>query len=134
LALVLVCAACGAGTGSGGTQGVAQPTATATSAAAATPAVHTPAVSITGDTGYGSNNTFTFDPASITVKVGTAVTWTNQSGVPHTVTSDAGAPTAFTSGTLGGSDTYSFTFTKAGTYHYHCNVHNYMHGTIVVTP
>jgi plastocyanin len=32
-----------------------------------------------------------------------------------------------------GGGTFSFTFTKAGTFTYHCNFHPSMHGTIVVT-
>ena len=71
---------------------------------------------------------FSFTPNSLTVKVGTKVTWTNHDSVTHTVTANQGA---FTSPVLPGSS-FSFTFTKAGTYAYHCMIHPYMMATIVV--
>jgi len=73
---------------------------------------------------------FAFAPASITVKVGTTVTWTNQDSAPHTVTADDGS---FTSGDLATGATFSQTFAKAGTYPYHCNFHSSMKGTVTVT-
>jgi amicyanin len=76
---------------------------------------------------------FAFSPAKITVKVGTTVTWTNKDSVTHTVTSDDGSAAAFDSGNLESGKTYQFTFQKAGTYTYHCNIHPDMQGTIVVT-
>lgn len=73
---------------------------------------------------------FAFTPASLNVKVGQRVTWTNkQQGVPHTVTADGGA---FDHPMPSGA-TFSFTFTKAGTFAYHCKIHSSMHGTIVVS-
>ena len=75
-----------------------------------------------------------FAPSSVTVTVGTTVTWTNQetavSKVPHTATSDSGV---WNSGLLNPGTSFSFTFTKAGTFTYRCDVHPTMHGTIVVT-
>ena len=74
---------------------------------------------------------YKFSPASMTVKVGTKVTWTNQDTVSHTVTVDSGdGPN---SQLFGKGQSYSFTFTKAGTYSYHCAPHPYMKGTITVT-
>jgi plastocyanin len=58
------------------------------------------------------------------------VTWTNlDSMAPHTVTADDGS---WGSGTLGQGATYSHVFTSPGTYTYHCAVHPYMTGTVVV--
>jgi plastocyanin len=74
---------------------------------------------------------FAFAPATLTVKVGTTVTWTNHDEEPHTVTS---ADTTLHSPGLGTGATYSFTFTKAGTVDYVCSIHPSMHGTVVVTP
>jgi plastocyanin len=74
----------------------------------------------------------TYNPAQMSVQVGDAVTWTNNDGVGHTVTSDAGAPAAFDSGTIAGGGTFAFTFTVAGTYDYHCKIHASMHGSVVV--
>lgn len=74
---------------------------------------------------------FAFSPAAITVKVGTKVTWTNKDSAPHTVTTDNGVGP--NSGNLAPGDTYSFTFDTAGTFAYHCSLHNSMTATIIVT-
>jgi amicyanin len=76
---------------------------------------------------------FAFGPASITVKVGTTVTWTNTDDVKHTVTADTESADAPKSELFGKGLTYSYTFKKAGTYAYHCEPHPYMKGTVVVT-
>ncbi|HEX7017570.1 MAG TPA: cupredoxin family copper-binding protein [Patescibacteria group bacterium] len=71
-----------------------------------------------------------FAPAHIEVKVGQTVTWVNQDQVPHTVTSDTGE---FDSGQMANGASFSFTFSEAGTYHYHCQLHPAMTGQITVT-
>src|SRR3989339_2183551 len=58
-----------------------------------------------------------FNPGNRTVSVGTTVTWTNKDGIAHTVTSNTGA---FGSGNMGNNATFSFTFSTAGSYPYHC--------------
>jgi plastocyanin len=75
---------------------------------------------------------FAFDPVSLTVKTGTAVTWVNQDGPPHTIVSDAGSPVAFSYDSLSTGNSYKFTFTQPGTYTYHCSIHPSMTGTIIV--
>jgi plastocyanin len=71
---------------------------------------------------------FTFSPAVMHVKPGTVVTWTNNDEEPHTV---FGGP--LKSGVLaGGQASYSFTFSKAGTFKYICSIHPFMHGSVVV--
>ncbi len=72
-----------------------------------------------------------FQPADIQVTVGTTVTWQNGDGVSHTVTSDGGM---FDSGLLKDGDSFTFTFTAAGTFTYHCAVHPGMRGSVLVTP
>lgn len=74
---------------------------------------------------------FTFQPANLQVKVGTTVTWTNNDTAPHTVTFRDSSLTS--SGILRQGDTYSYTFTKAGTFSYYCAVHTYMVGQVTVT-
>lgn len=74
---------------------------------------------------------FGFDPSSITVKVGTSLTWTNTGAATHTVTAD---DASFDSGNLASGATFSQTFAKAGTFTYHCKIHASMKGTVVVTP
>jgi plastocyanin len=77
-----------------------------------------------------------FSPSIDTVAVGANVTWTNQDGMAHNVTSSPGAPAAFSSGSLGNGATYSRVFAAAGTYQYYCSIHGTptsgMRGTIVV--
>jgi plastocyanin len=78
-----------------------------------------------------SISNFAFVPATITVKVGTRVTWTNrQTGIQHTVTANNGS---FASGDLSTGSSFSYVFTKPGTYAYHCAIHPFMTGTVIVT-
>ena len=72
---------------------------------------------------------FEFSPATLTVKPGTTVVWTNTSPTPHTVTGDFAD-----SGILQSGDTFEWTFTDAGTYDYICNLHPDMQAQIVVDP
>jgi plastocyanin len=72
---------------------------------------------------------FAFAPDSSDVKVGDSVKWTNGDGTTHTVTADDGA---FDSGNLAGGKSFSFTFDQAGTFAYHCKIHQSMTGTVVV--
>ncbi len=72
---------------------------------------------------------YAFNPASLTVKAGDTVTWTNKDSVSHTVTSDTGL---FGSSPLANGQTFSYTFTTAGSYAYTCSIHPAMHGTIIV--
>ena len=70
-----------------------------------------------------------FTPASITVKAGTKVTWTNNDAMTHTVTAD---DASFNSGDISSGSTYSFTFSTIGTFNYHCSIHPSMTATITV--
>ncbi len=72
---------------------------------------------------------FAFSPSTLTVSVGTKVTWTNKDGTTHTVTSDTGV---FNSGNVANGGSYTYTFNTAGTFSYHCSIHSTMTGTIVV--
>jgi plastocyanin len=101
------------------------------------PATTTPLVTPASPASAGPGNTstiknFAFDPSALTVKAGTAVTWTNLDGAPHTIVSDTGSPAPFSSDTLQTGASYAFTFTQAGTYTYHCSIHPSMKGTIFV--
>jgi amicyanin len=77
-----------------------------------------------------SIDNFTFKPQTVTVKVGTTVTWTNKDDIPHGIASANGAFAR--SKALDTDDSYSFTFTVPGTYQYFCYVHPHMTGTVVV--
>ncbi len=73
---------------------------------------------------------YAFSPATLTVSVGTTVTWTNLDSVPHKIVSDSGSELG--SADLNNGGTYTHTFNTAGTYAYHCGIHTYMKGTVVV--
>lgn len=77
-------------------------------------------------------NNFAFSPMTVTVTAGTTVMWVNmQTGVPHTSTSNA-TPPVWDSGTLQPGQSFSFTFTTKGIFRYHCSIHHFMHGTVIV--
>lgn len=73
---------------------------------------------------------FAFNPSSITAKVGQTITFTNGDSAPHTATLDDGS---CTTKQIAGSGSDGLTFTVAGTYPFHCNVHPTMKGTITVS-
>jgi plastocyanin len=131
----VLAAGCGGNTsGSGGYGGGSPATSAAPSATGsgrggygggpATSGAGTPA----GGTAVAIDN-LAFSPATLNAKVGQKVTWTNKQGVAHTVTADAGA---FNHPMPSGA-TFSFTFTTAGTFAYHCTIHPSMRGTIAVS-
>jgi plastocyanin len=72
---------------------------------------------------------FVFVPPTLTVKVGTRVTWTNEDNTAHTATADAGS---FDTGTLNQGKSMTIQFNKPGTFAYHCSFHAFMSGTIKV--
>jgi plastocyanin len=72
---------------------------------------------------------FVFGPQTITVPVGTTVTWTNSDDIPHTAVSTDGV---FKSKVMDTDEKFSYTFTKAGTYSYYCSIHPKMTGQVVV--
>ena len=129
---VAVLAACGGSTASG------------SSPAATTPA-STPAASPAGGGSLTSNEIaikdFAFTPATTTVTAGTTVTWTNNDGATHNVTSTDGPGTgaattpAFSSQPMAQGDTFAYTFKEAGTYYYECSIHASMasmHAVVIV--
>ncbi len=85
----------------------------------------------TNEVSYDSDG---FSPATISVEVGTKVTWTNDSGSdmwvasdPHPVHTDFSRFDQLKSG-----DSYSFTFEEAGTYEYHNHLNSGDTGSVVV--
>lgn len=114
----LLLAACGPS----GASATPTPLPAASAAPVPSPASATTAVSISD---------FAFQPAALTVPIGTTITWTNGGATQHTVTAD---DDSFDSGTLAVGATYSTTAHLAGTIAYHCAIHSQMKGTIVVGP
>ena len=83
---------------------------------------------------------FAFHPPTLTVRVGDSVTWVNHDSIEHTATSQTGPGTlvpsgVFDSGLLNLSDSFTFTFTDLGAFHYFCEPHgSSMQGVICVEP
>ena len=74
-----------------------------------------------------------FSPASVSVTKGTVVKWQNNDSYAHTVNSNDG--TTFSSGTIEGGGSFSYTTTVAGTFNYHCLIHGLpMSGILIVNP
>ncbi|MFC3573122.1 plastocyanin/azurin family copper-binding protein [Streptomyces yaanensis] len=94
------------------------------------PSTGAPAAPVAGDAVAIKN--FAFSPATLKVKAGTTVTWTNQDTDAHTVTS-AGSGGPLHSAALATHAAYSYTFTKPGTYAYLCTIHPFMTATVEVT-
>lgn len=107
--------------------------AVATSAPNTTSSMNSNKVSMmsSGDEGYS------YLPATIQVKVGESVIWTNDDDTLHTVTSGSGtdenAGAYFDSGMMGKGKIYEHLFTAAGEYPYFCIVHPDMIGRVIVS-
>jgi plastocyanin len=120
-----------------------------TTTPAASPDTET-AESPAGDVTVQMTDQLQFDPADITIALGQTVTWVNNSAIPHTTTDDPAknpvaqdhpeysqlpdGATAWDSGLLQPGESFSYTFTVAGEYHYFCIPHalSNMLGTITV--
>jgi plastocyanin len=92
----------------------------------------TPAASLEGKPAPNVDvkiDNFSFTPATLTVPVGTRVTWTNRDDIPHTVVSD---DQTIKSKVFDTDETFTYTFPKTGTYVYFCSLHPKMTATVVV--
>jgi plastocyanin len=88
------------------------------------------AFAASGETKVDIDN-FTFNPGTITVRVGTTVEWENNDDIPHSIVESTTGK--FHSAALDTDDKFSFTFTQAGTFDYFCGLHPHMVGKVVVT-
>jgi plastocyanin len=70
-----------------------------------------------------------YQPENLVVSPGTRVVWTNEDSDPHTVTSDT---RAFASPTIDTGNSYTLIARRIGTFRYHCLIHPFMRGTLVV--
>jgi plastocyanin len=118
LAALTMVAACGSDSGGGG---------------ATPPPASAPSES-SGSTAAGGGSTveimnFMFMPATLTVPVGTTVTWKFDDSTDHTVNAD---DNSFASSPMANGQTFTHTFSTAGTVTYHCSIHPFMKGTIIV--
>ncbi|MFZ5916427.1 MAG: cytochrome D1 domain-containing protein [Chloroflexota bacterium] len=101
---------------------VTPPPPTPTEAAAAVAAATETNVSITN---------MAFQPHTVVVATGAAVTWHNDDAVAHTVTSSQGW---FDSGQLAAGESFAYEFDKPGTFRYQCTNHPSMEGVVIVLP
>lgn len=140
VALTLALAAAGVACGSNKDPGDAGAAAAPAASKSAPAAADATAVTI---------HMFAFNPSPLRIKVGTTVTWKNDDQILHTVT--AGQRTYFEDGPSKGQtkdiqrsgefdhqldgvgSTFSYTFTKPGTFHYLCTIHPGMDSEVVVS-
>jgi plastocyanin len=73
---------------------------------------------------------FKFAPASLTVRSGANVTVSNDDSTAHTATADDG--NSFDTGTVDPGSSQTISVRKPGSYAYHCSIHPFMKGTLVV--
>jgi plastocyanin len=73
---------------------------------------------------------FKFMPGSLTVRRGARTAVTNRDSTAHTATADDGR--TFDTGNIDPGTAATVTLSKAGTYKFHCSIHPFMHGTLVV--
>lgn len=118
LAALTTVAACGSGSGGGG----------ATPPPASAPSASNGSTAPNGGSTVEIMN-FMFMPASLTVSVGTTVTWKFDDSTEHTVNAD---DNSFASSPMANGQTFTHRFASAGTVAYHCSIHPFMKGTIVV--
>jgi plastocyanin len=76
------------------------------------------------------NNDLSFDPPQINVPTGSIVSWTNADSIQHTVTSDEQG--LFDAGPISPGDTFENVFDSAGEFGYHCAIHPFMTGRVMV--
>jgi plastocyanin len=74
---------------------------------------------------------FAFDPATLEIKVNTAVEWVNGDTTTHDITGDTENWSWFDFDLEPGEST-TFFFETPGVYDYHCDIHPSMKGTIIV--
>ena len=72
---------------------------------------------------------FTFTSATLNIKTGTQVTWTNHDDIPHHVVN---TEKKFKSKALDTNESFSYSFTEPGTYEYFCGLHPKMVAKILV--
>jgi plastocyanin len=112
---------CGGSSGGGAsTSAQSSSAATTPSPAAAGPAVASAKVDV---------KSFKFRPAVIAVKKGGRITWTNSDATAHTATADA---RSFDTQAIDQGKSKTVSFTRAGTFAYHCDFHPFMKAMVVV--
>ena len=73
-----------------------------------------------------------FVPRAVDVMAGGIVSWTNEDSIPHTVTADGTGEPLFASGPISPGLTWDNLFESPGTFGYHCSIHPWMTGRVMV--
>jgi plastocyanin len=76
------------------------------------------------------NNDQSFVPQFISMPIKSMVSWTNDDSIQHTVTSDEEG--LFNSGPISPGDTFDNAFDSPGEFGYHCSIHPFMTGRVMV--
>ena len=76
------------------------------------------------------SNDQSFVPQFISMPIESTVYWTNDDSIQHTVTSDEEG--LFDSGPLSPGDTFDNAFDSPGEFGYHCSIHPFMTGRVMV--
>lgn len=131
---VLLLAACSssAATTTPTTATAAVPPVQASSAGGASPAAAGAACKPSADAGQVAVTIkgFAFGSGNIQAKVGQVISFTNGDSPSHTATLDDGS---CTTGLIKSGTTAGLVFSLAGTYPFHCEIHNTMKGIITIS-
>jgi plastocyanin len=84
---------------------------------------------VTIASGASTRTATAFGTNPLTIPVGTTISWLNDDNTTHTSAADDGL---WSSGNIAPGGRFNFTFTSAGEFIYHCQIHPNMTGTIVV--
>ncbi len=71
---------------------------------------------------------FAYHPPTLKIAPGSTVAFSNASGVTHTATRKG----SFSTGLIKPGKSVSVRFKKTGTFAYHCTIHPFMHGKVIV--
>jgi plastocyanin len=117
--------------GCGSSSSSSSPATTVAPAAGGSPTTAAPSgTTAAAAAGTITIQSFNFKPNPATAKVGDTLTISNQDSTAHTFTADDGS---FDTKAIDAGSKATVKLTKAGTISYHCNIHQFMKGTITVS-
>jgi plastocyanin len=132
--LAVMITGCGGSGNGGSTAPVSNPSPPGTTGGGTASAAQSASVGIrsTDPDSYGYT-TNSFDPSTVSIRVGGQVSWSNGTGQQHNVTFEpqSGAPSSVSTFT---TSSVSRTFPTAGDYQYQCTFHSEMTGVVHVVP
>jgi plastocyanin len=88
-----------------------------------------PAGPVAGEVKRVAIQALAYSEAMLEIAIGTTIEWKNDDPLPHTITAD---DSSFDSGLIENGQVWRYTFTRPGTYAFHCTPHPFMKGTVVV--